>query len=35
MDAKTSKWRRGGVVYKRDVEYVSAANDTLERLALT
>lgn len=33
MDSKTLHME-GGAVYKKDVEGVSAANDTLERLVL-
>ncbi len=36
MDSKTLHMEEGwrGAVYKKDVEGVSAANDTLERLVL-
>lgn len=34
MDSKTLHMAEGGAVYKKDVEGVSATNDTLERLVL-
>lgn len=35
MDSKNLHMEEVGAVYKKDVEGVSAANDTLERLVLT
>lgn len=35
MDSETLHMEEGRAVYKKDVEGVSAANDTLERLVLS